>query len=79
MNYALFPSPVYPLSSWLDFSNLLFIGLLSLPCFSPLILDWDLAALLLLSHYGLLPFAGKLGWTAQETHPSSWKSSGPLN
>lgn len=35
MNYALFPSPVYALSSWLDFSNLLLISLLSLPCFSP--------------------------------------------
>lgn len=57
MNYALFPSPVYALSSWLDVSNLLFIGLLSLPCFSLLSHCRDLAGLLgwLLPHWCVSP------------------------
>ena len=86
MSYALFPSPVYALASWLDCSDLLFIALLSLPCFPPLSppLGFGSAAgeapgppaqtpLLPLTHYGLLPSAGKPGWDAGGTRPSSWK------
>lgn len=82
MNYALFPSPVYALSRWLDFSNLLFIALLSLHCFSLSPHRRDLQGcwgdsyagpaqtpLLPLTHYGLLPSAGKPEGTARETHP----------
>lgn len=89
MKYALFPSSVDVLSGWPDFSNLLFIALLSLPCFPPLTLPLEFgraagqtpappahrAPLLPLTHYGLSPSAWKPEWTSRETHPRPWESN----